>query len=455
MPPLTAAEAARITGGRLVGEPDAAARMLVGDSRTVVAGAGFVAIRGGHAFVGDAVTAGASFVVVEDPAVLPSGASGVVVPDVVRAMAALASHVRRHIDAMVVGITGSTGKTTTKDLLTAALGTQMRVHASPASYNNPIGVPLVVLNCPDDAEALVIEMGARRDGDIAELCRIARPSVGIVTGIGLTHLGVFGSRGAIARTKSELPASLPAEGVAVLPADDDFLDVLVASTAARVVTVGPGGHVRVLEVVLDERGHPTARVDVAGREVVVRLAIPGRALVRNAAFALAAAHALGVDPAAAAEALATAPTSAWRMEVRRADGRTIVNDAYNANPTSTSAALRTVREVAGDRPAWAVLGEMAELGPAAPGEHERIGRLAAALGFARVVVVGEGAAGIVTGAGPLARPVPGPDDAARLVAVEAPGDAVVLVKASRAAGLERVAALLCDGAGAVADGRSG
>lgn len=442
MPELTAAEAAEICGGRLVGDAGARARGFVADSRTVAAGLGFVAIRGGHDFVGDAARRGAAFVVCERPDALVAGTTGVVVDDVISALASLASVWRDHLDARAVGITGSTGKTLTKDLLATALATRFRVHATPRSYNAEIGVPLVVLSAPDDAEVLVCELGARRTGEIAELCRIVRPTVGIVTGIGLTHLGIFGSREAIARTKAELVAALPPDGVAVLPAADDFLGLLATSAAARIVTVGPGGTVRVGPATLDARGRAAADVDLPTGRIVVRLPVPGRAFVRNAALAMAATAELGVSPEAAVEAIATAPVSSWRMEVVEIGGRLVVNDAYNANPTSVSAALRTLVEITSDRPRWAVLGPMAELGPVSVAEHRRIGRLAAGLGLERIVVVGEEAVPIAEGAGSVAVCVEGAEEAAALVGAEAPPDAAVLVKGSRVSSLERVVDLL-------------
>lgn len=446
MPSLTAREAAGVVGGgELRGDPDARATAFVAHSRRCGPGTAFVAVRGGHDYVSEALGAGAPFVLVERAEVLPADASGVVVDDTVRALAELARWWRRRLDVRVIGITGSTGKTLTKDLIAAALSPRYRIHASPGSYNNEIGVPLVVLSSPEGTEVLVAELGARREGDIAALAEVVRPDVGVLTGVGVTHLGVFGSRWAIARTKAELLEALPASGTAVLPSGDDFLDLAVSATAARAVTVGPGGHVRFSAGLLDGRGRAEAVIDLGDRGVArVRSPVPGRAVLRNVAMALATAVELGVDPGQAAEALEGAPLSAWRLEVHAAGARVVVNDAYNANPTSTTAALRTLWELAGERPAWAVLGEMAELGPIAHREHVRIGRLARDLGITGVVVVGDGAAGVAEGYGPASRLVPDAEAAAELVLEEAPPDAVILVKASRVAGLERTAERLKD-----------
>lgn len=452
MPLLTAGEVADVCNGHLIegDRPSATGPVARGrattatsfsaDSRTIEPGSAFVAIRGGHGYVAEALAAGAPFAVVERAEALPPGAPGVVVQDSIAALGLLADHVRHVLGVRVVGITGSTGKTLTKDLTAAALRPRYRVHATPRSFNAEIGVPLTILSCPDDAEVAVVELGARRTGDIAALTRLVRPDIGIITEIGFTHLEIFESRDAIAETKAELVGALPTGGLALLPAGDDFLHVLVSATSARVRTVGPGGHVRVLSVRLDDEGCPDARVAIPADGVVaVHLPLPGRALVQNAAFALAVAAELGVEPADAAHGMAALQPSSWRLEVHRAGARTIVNDAYNASPTSTAAALRTVCELAGAREVWAILAEMAELGPAARAEHERVGRLAAALGVARVIAVGEGAEGIAAGAGARAQTVPSSREAAETVAGEAPEDAVILVKGSRVAGLERVA----------------
>ena len=210
MPVLTAGEIAEICSGRVVGDGAATASGLIADSREVVPGVGFAAVRRGHDFVAEALSKGASLAIVERREALPDTATGVVVADVVRALSTLATEVRSRLDVRVVGITGSTGKTLTKDFTAAALGARYRVHAAPRSFNTEVGVSLVVLSCPEDANVLVIEMGARHAGEIAELAAIARCEVGVVTGIGKTHLGEFGSREAIARTKAELPGSLPA-----------------------------------------------------------------------------------------------------------------------------------------------------------------------------------------------------------------------------------------------------
>lgn len=430
---LTADEAARICGGHVRGRASPATA-IVADSREVSPETAFVAVRGGHGFVADAVSRGAPFVIVEREEAVPADTPAVVVADTVAALAALAIDRRSRLGVRAVGITGSVGKTLTKDLLAAALQTSMRVHAAPMSHNTDVSVPLVVLSCPDDADVLVCELGARHRGEIASLAELVRPDIGVVTGIGVTHLGEFGSRDAIAATKAELVAALPGDGTAIVPSDDDYLALLASSTHARMVCVGPGGAVTYGADTVDVSG-TRGWVRVSGERIDVTVPLPGRALVRNAAMAVAVATTLGVDVRAAAAGIAAARPSAWRMEVTTVGEMTVVDDAWNANPTSVASALRTVRELAGDRQAWAVLGEMAELGPLAPEAHERIGRLAAALGCTGVVCIGAAAEGIAVGAGPIAERAASAEEAAAVVARHAASDAVVLVKASRVVGL--------------------
>jgi UDP-N-acetylmuramoyl-tripeptide--D-alanyl-D-alanine ligase len=441
VPVLTAQTLAGWAGGRLVGDPSADAVGMVSDSRLQRPGHAFAAVRGervdGHDFVGAALAGGAPFVVVERTETLPDGATAIVVDDTVRALGAMAAAARAAMDVRVVGITGSTGKTLTKDLVAAALGTSLRVHAAPSSFNTDVTVPLVVLGCPDDADVMVAELGARRPGEIERLCALVRPHIGVITGIGTTHLEIFGSRDAIARTKSELLSSLPADGAAFVPADDDYLATFSSSTSARLYTVGPGSDLsyRAERITPDGRTHGT--VTIGGRDVGVALPVPGRALMRNAAFAIAVACEFGIDAGDAAASLRNAQLSAWRMEITAIDGWTVVNDAYNANPTSMAATLRSARELA-QGPVWAVLGRMAELGGVSEHEHRRVGRLLASLGYAGVIVVGEGADGIVDGAGALAIRVGSIAEAAEVAGSSVPSGAVLVVKASRSVGLEHL-----------------
>ncbi len=464
MIPLTVAEVAELTGGVLNGATDVAVTGTVTlDSRTVAPGDLFVAVAGervdGHDFLGAAAAAGAVAALAARPDdALPT----VVVDDPVAALGRLAAGVHARLTAgglRTVGITGSSGKTSTKDLLGQVLGAAGPTVSPPGSYNNDIGLPLTVLDADEGTRYLVLEMGSRGPGHIARLCRVARPQIGVVLNVGSAHLGEFGSPDLIAQAKGELVEALPEEGTAVLNADDPRVLGMAARTAARVLTTGrgAGADVRAADVSLDDSARPRFTLVAAGEEHAVALQVVGEHQVANALSAAGAALAAGLRPAEVAAALSAAgPRSRWRMEVdRRADGVTIVNDAYNANPESMRAALAALTGLPGSR-RIAVLGAMAELGPDAPAEHRRLGRDAAAAGIDLIVAVGADAVGIAEGAAAAERRAGGesvhvPDRAAaRALLSEAlrPGD-VVLVKASRSYGLELLAAdLLTTGAGA-------
>ena len=459
MIPLTLAELAAAAGGRLQDAPDPAARVTGDvelDSRRIGPGGLFVALHGervdGHAHAADAVAAGAVAVLAGRPVGVPA----VVVPDVQDALGRLAAAVLGLLPGIaVVGITGSSGKTSTKDLVAQVLARLGSTVAPPGSFNNELGHPYTVLRSTMDTRYLVLEYSARGRGHIAALCRIAPPRIATVLNVGSAHLGEFGSRQAIAAAKGELVEALPpaaAGGVAVLNADDPLVAAMAARTAARVVTVGEsaGAEVRAVDVRLDERGRPAYRLVTPAGAAEVRLGLYGPHHVPNSLAAAAVATELGMPLPAVAAALAEArPLSRWRMEVtERPDGVMVVNDAYNANPESMRAALTALRTMSRGRRSWAVLGQMAELGADAGAEHEALGRLVARLGVDRVVVVGAEAAGIERGTtrdesweGESVH-VPDVQAAVRLLRRELrPGD-VVLVKASRAAGLERVALAL-------------
>ncbi len=458
---LTLAEVAELTGGTLTGgDPGTAVTGAVTlDSRTVAAGDLFVAVAGervdGHDYLGAAAAAGAVGALATRPdEALPC----VVVDDPVVALGRLAAgvHTRLAADGLItLGLTGSSGKTSTKDLLGQVLAAAGETVSPPGSYNNDIGLPLTVLSADEGTRYLVLEMGARGPGHIARLCGVARPDIGIVLNVGSAHLGEFGSAEVIAQAKGELVEALPADGTAVLNADDPRVLGMAPRTRARVVTTGrgPAADVRATDVALDDSARPRFTLVAGGEEHPVALRVVGEHQVDNALSAAAAAIAAGMTPAAVAAALSEAGArSRWRMEVdRRADGVTVVNDAYNANPESMRAALAALAGLPATR-RIAVLGAMAELGPDADAEHERLGRDAAAAGVDLLVAVGPDAVGIADGAAAAGRrageeSVLVPDRAAArqlMSEVLRPGD-VVLVKASRAYGLELLAAELLDG----------
>jgi UDP-N-acetylmuramoyl-tripeptide--D-alanyl-D-alanine ligase len=467
---LTLAELATATGGELVaGDGTVVVTSFSIDSRSLESGACFVALRDardGHTFVGHAFERGAVAALVER---VPSPAPGplVVVADVPAALGDLGRAARERLgEAFVVGITGSAGKTSRKDLAAAALATRHAVHASPASYNNEAGVPLTLLGAPVGTEAIVVEMGARFPGNIADLCVIARPTVGIVTQVGLAHAEHLRGRAGIADVKGELLEALPAGGLAVLGADDDLTPALARRSAAPVLRVGVGrahvgdraADVRVTALQLDDELRPRFRLESPWGAVEVRLQVRGEHQALNAGMAVVAAVHGGVPLEDACGGVAGVTGAAWRMQLERSPvGVTVLNDAYNASPTSMAAALRAFAHLPTSGRRVAVLGEMLELGADAEAAHAAAGELAATHCDA-IVVVGAGTAGpralaaAARAAGTPSVIEVGDAAAALNVAVELlePGDAV-LVKASRAVGLETVAVALLAGAPVTTD----
>jgi UDP-N-acetylmuramoyl-tripeptide--D-alanyl-D-alanine ligase len=454
--PLSVAEVADLTGAVLADGPDPAAMVtgpVVIDSREAQAGSLFAALPGtrsdGHAFAAAAAQAGAVAVLAARPVGLPA----LIVPDVQAALGKLARAVVDRLPALtIMGITGSAGKTTTKDL-TAQLIEQLGPTVSPRdSFNNEIGHPLTVLRVTEQTRYLVSELSARGIGHIAALCEIAPPSIGAVLCIGHAHAGEFGSLDQIALAKGELPAALPADGVAVLNADDDRVAAMAARTAARVVTFGrsAGADVRAEQVRSDDLGRPGFALHTWSGSAPVQLRLHGEHHVANALAAAALAAQVGMDTGAIAAGLSAAVArSRWRMEVTRLpDGVTIVNDAYNANPDALRAAIAALAAMARGGRTFAVLGHMTELGEQADQLHEAAGAQAARAGVAGLIVVGDAAAPMLAGAKSVGtwsgELVHVPDAAAAVRAMRSrmrPGD-VVLVKASHSIGLERVALAL-------------
>jgi len=441
-------EVATATGGVLHGPAQLGVTAVVIDSRTATPGSLFVALPGervdGHAFAEQAVRAGAVAALVTRPVHVPH----VIVSDAVAALGALAGSHRRTLSARVTGITGSVGKTSTKDLLTTVLGQQGLVVGPPGNYNNDLGLPITVLGASDDAAHLVLEMGSRAPGDIARLCEIARPDTAVVLNVGSAHLGQFGSLAAIAAAKAELVSGT--SGAVVLNADDPLVAAMGSLAPGRVRTFGAAGEVRGEGVAIGDDGCASYALVAEEGRAEVSLRLVGSHQVTNslAAATVALTYGVGIEQIAAALSIAV-PRSRWRMEVgERADGVTVINDAYNANPESARAALGALMSMtrARRRRSWAVLGEMGELGDRSVEAHEALGRFAAGLGVQRILVVGEGARPIHRGAasepGWAGESTWAPDLEAALEVLREqlrPGD-VALVKASRAAGFERVAA---------------
>jgi len=356
---------------------------------------------------------------------------------------------------VIAGITGSAGKTTTKDLAAQLIGSLGPTVWPQNSFNNEIGHPLTVLRAGAQTRYLVAELSARGPGHIAALCAIAPPRLGVVLCVGNAHAGEFGSLTQIAAAKAELPQALPADGVALLNADDPLVAAMAADTPARVVRFGRSADADVGAngVSLDALSRPRFTLQMPTGSAAVKLRLHGEHNVTNALAAAALAGELGMDAAAIAAGLSSATArSKWRMEVsERPDGVIVVNDAYNASPEAMTAALAALQVMATGRRAYAVLGRMAELGDRSREFHEQAGMAAARSGVAALIAVGDEAAPMLTGAKAVAgftgELIGVPDGAAALTALGdrlQPGD-VVLVKASRAAGLQTVALALAAG----------
>jgi UDP-N-acetylmuramoyl-tripeptide--D-alanyl-D-alanine ligase len=455
MIPLTLPEIAAVVDGT-VHDDDAVtvtAPAFV-DSRAAEVGGLFVAFAGehvdGHDYASAAVEGGAVAVLGSRPTGVPT----VVVDDPQAALGRLARHLlgRLH-EVRVVAVTGSQGKTSTKDLLAQVLAAAGSTVATRGSFNNEIGMPLTVLRADPDTRFLVLEMGARGIGHLRDLCEIARPQVSLVLNVGKAHLGEFGSQEAVAQAKGELVDALDRDGVAVLNADDPLVRAMASRCAGRVVLFGEstGADVRLSGLTLDRSGRPTFRLASGTDSADVTLQLLGEHQAQNAVAAAAVALVLGMRLGDVAAALSQATASSrWRMEVHeRSDGVTVVNDAYNANPDSMRAALKALAAIGRGRDGGArtvaVLGEMRELGPASRDEHDSVGRLAVRLDINRLLVVGEPARPMHLGAclegswGEESVFVADNDEAVTWLRENLlPGD-VVLFKASRAAQLERVA----------------
>lgn len=447
----TLEEIADATGGQILAAATGITVCGVStDSRTVKPGELFVALKGerfdGHDFVEAAMEKGAAAALVARR--VPSPIPQVQVADTLAALGDLATWWRRRKpEVVVVGVTGSSGKTTTKGMLAAACAAHGPTLATPGSENAEIGVPRTLLGLGNE-RFCVLEMAMRGLGQIGYLAKMAAPRIGVITNVGEAHIGMpgLGSRERIAAAKGELLVALPPEGAAVLNADDFFFGVLSEMAPCRVVSFGlEKGDFRAKEVALGPDSS-TFRVVGPGGEVNVRLALPGLHNVANALAATAAAWAAGVPLEVTAGALAEYRGEALRSQViRRSDGAIIINDAYNANPASVAAALRMLSEAQGRR--VLVFGDMLELGDLAEEAHRAVGRQAAEAGVAVIVVAGKLArlAGeAAQAAGVEVHFAADANEAARIASALVGPQDTVLVKASRAVGLEIVAEALLE-----------
>lgn len=450
-----------ITGGRLLeGPEETVVNGLCIDSREVQPGAAFVAFTGektdGHEYIGSALDAGARCVVVtrDDEQVRAtfterahSESTLVLVGDPQGAVEALASWHRDRLHIPVIGITGSTGKTTTKDFVRSVLGTHMRTVATAGNRNNELGVPLTIMDAGADTEVLVIEMAMRGPGQITSLCAVARPTAGLVTNVGVSHMEVLGSQEAIASAKGELVAAIPAEGHVFINGDDAWTARMADAASAPVTRYGLGedADVTARDVEIAPSGAPSFTLVAPEGAVHVTLPVPGRHNVYNALAAAAVGRYLGVPLESIAHGLAEATFSRWRMETFvSASGVTIINDSYNANPTSMRAAVEALEDVPTSGHRVAVLGDMAELGSLTELAHFELGQIVAHSSVDTLVTVGDLGARIADGA----RAAGMCEDDVRpcidaIEAIEVLDDLVeigdtVLVKASRVMGLEVV-----------------
>lgn len=430
MIPLALEEVAASCAGRL--ETAAGAERVTGieiDSRRIGPGDLFVAIGRGVEHAGEALARGAAAVLVpEDP---------------FAAMAALGRAVRDRSSARVVGITGATGKTSTKDILAALCRPHLRTVAAEESHNNEIGLPLTLTRIEPDTELVVAEMGTRGLGQVAELCAVARPDVGVITAIGPAHLELLETVERVAEAEAEIVAALPPGGAVVVPAGEPLLDPWLTRRDLRVLSYGDGGDLRLVELELDEGARMV--VEVLGERLELELDVRSRHNARNALAALCAYAALGLPLREAWRGAREIVLSRWRgEELPLPGGGLLINDCYNANPVSMAAALEHLAERAGVRRRVAVLADMAELGPGAAAYHGEMGTVAARAGVELLVALGPLARGYLEGAEGVAARLWAPtveQGLPLLASLLEPGDCV-LVKGSRSMGLEVVAETL-------------
>lgn len=451
---FNAAAVAQFTRGEVIaGNPQALAVNWSFDTRTMGSESGFFALtaeRDGHEFVDRALAQGATVVIVshldEDSSVSPINQAVVRVGDPAIALRDLAIRARHQLmGAVAVGITGSAGKTTTKDLASAAISTKKNVHANIKSFNNEVGTPLTLLSAPSDTEVLITEMGARFAGNITDLSELVQPQIGVITQVGMAHAEHLKGRSGITTVKGELLAALPTTGVAILNSDCDQSIELAKRTSARVLTVGKSNNADVVisDVVVDGDLRTHFNLSTSWGNSEVNLSLRGAHNVNNAAMAAAIALEIGVDLEEVVENLASVEPNALRMNVVCTDaGITIINDAYNSSPTSALAAIAALRDMTVPGRRWAVLGEMLELGDYSNAEHKLIGEAIADANIDQLIVVGSGAAAMTQGAtGGDVLVTSAADSLAAISILDSQlesGDAV-LVKASRAIGLEVIA----------------
>jgi len=438
---LTAGEIGLLVGGEVYCDKDLlVSKAPVFDSRKATPGCIFLALKGevadGHDFAADAYRAGAMFSLttrrIDGPCI--------VVNDVIEALSVLAAFVRKRLTNLtVIGITGSQGKTSTKDLLFHMLSVAGPTVSPTGSFNNDLGLPITLLQCDEKTKFCILEMGARHTGDIARLCHIAQPNIGVVLTVGTAHLGEFGSVEAIAQTKSELISNLQPDGVAILGSYDKYTPAMASLHSGRTINFGVGCEVRATDIEIREGRPHFDLVTPAGRDAV-GMRIVGEHHIANALAAAAVGTALALPIELIASSLSTAENaSKWRMEIHDLFGLLLINDSYNANPESMAAALRSLVLFAQERggQSWAFLGKMHELGESSPSHHASIGTLAQEIGIDHLIAIAAPEYGASQGQ-MVVHHYASIDECLSMTEHFSAGD-VVLVKASRSEGFEVLA----------------
>ena len=442
---LRASEIASIVGGELIGDDVTVTAAPVFDSSAATPGSIFLALKGekvdGHSFIDSAFSNGAVLAFVT----APSTQRCIVVPDVMKALSKLAAHVRNTLkDLKVIALTGSQGKTTTKDLLQHILESVGRTVAPIGNFNNELGTPITLLQCDENTKFCILEMGARHIGDIAALCQMAKPNIGMVLRVGTAHIGEFGSAEAVASAKSEMISSLDQSAIAILGQYDEFTKKMSSLHEGKVITFGEGTSVDIRATDIEIReGRPHFDLVTPAGRAAVGLRIVGIHQVANALAAAAVATVLGASIDLIAGALSTAEVqSKWRMQISEFGGYVLINDAYNSSPESAEAALRTLVLFAQERggQSWAFLGKMHELGASSQERHAGIGTLALELGIDHLVCIAapEYAEAIGANSAMTVHLFESKEDALSLIDQMSSGD-VILVKASRAEAFEEIA----------------
>jgi len=450
METLTLEETAKFSGGSIsVGDPNAQTSRISTDSRTLGSGDLFVPLRGenfdGHQFIAQAAERGASGAMVDQKwsGDAPAGFALIRVADTLAGYQALAANYRKTLPLKVVAITGSNGKTSTKDFVAAALAKKFRVTKTEGNFNNHVGLPQTMLAANRDDQMAVWEIGMNHPGEIAPLAKLAVPDVAIITNIGVAHIEFMGSREGIAEEKGALAEAVAPGGVVILNADDPFTGMIARRTRARVVLAGiENGSVRATDISQHSTGSEFTILEGAHR-CRAQLPVPGIHMVQNAMLAVAAGRAFGLSLEECAAGLASTPLTKARLQIRQIGGIQFIDDSYNANPDSMKAALRTLIELDAEGRRIAVLGEMGELGEESERGHREVGECAATVQVDELIAVGSAGATIIARGAEKAglkktTAVGSPREAASILEKNAaPGD-LILIKGSRSARMERV-----------------